>query len=221
METKAKKCIALLCAASCCLIGGTVALKNQVAEAEVTYANKTLTISSFKMAKGASVRISANNEYQNNGIRFSSTMSPSDYASLTAQFAEDDIETGTFIMPYQYYLKNKFSYENCFGETPKYVWGTETAGEGQLKIQHIEGEFYQTKDDNGNDVYQLNGSIVNMLKENLNVQLVGVSYVKATLNDNTYYAFAESDFEANRRSIVDVSQNGIEEDGENGANADT
>lgn len=221
MKTKTKKCIALVCAASCCLIGGSFALQNQVAEAAVSYENKTLTISSFKMAEGASVRISANKQYANNGIRFSATMSPSDYNSLTTQFAEGDIETGTFIMPYQYYVNDAFSYDNCFDETPKYVWGDVTVGENQLKIQHIEGELYATKDDDGNDVYQLNGSIVNMLNENLNVQLVGVSYVKATLNGNTYYAFAESDFAANKRSIVDVSQNGIEKQGENGANADT
>lgn len=221
MKKSHVKCLALLGIATCALVGGAFAINptTQKASAEVTYTGTTLSIESFEMVPGAAVRIGASENQ--NGIRFSATMSPADYNSLQEKFAEGEIETGTLIMPYTYYKNVPFSYDSCFDATPTYVWGDTTKTEGQYKIQHLEGALYATQDEAGNDVYQLNGSIVKLLDENLDVELVGVSYVKATLGGNTYYAFAESDFDVNKRSIVNVSQNGLEEDGETGSDAST
>lgn len=225
MKIQLKKCLALLCLALCCFVCMFLMFNSQQVSADVSYTGNTLTITSFKMAEGASVRVGADeSDYKTNGIRFSATMSVDDYDSLQREFKDGEIVTGTFIMPYEYYTDyGTFSYETLFGENPTYVWGdaANNKTDNQYKIQHLEGKLHKVEDENNNEFYQLNGSIVNILDQNLDVQLVGVSYVKAKLNGSVYFAFADSDFDVNRRSIVNVSQNGLEKQGENGENFDT
>lgn len=160
----------------------------------------------IQMIDGASIRIA--NEEENCGLRFSAKI---DKAWYEAQETDGyEISGGTFIMPY-YYITQKGSLNeaNCFGENAKYKWkGKEDATESQSTIIHVAGAPYlYTDEDDSSEYYRLNGSVVKMLNQNLDIDYVGVSYIKLLKEGNATYHFATSDLAANKRSTIQVGQN--------------
>lgn len=153
----------------------------------------------FVMKEGASIRL------DDNGIRFSATMSEEDYLAINANTAYKSIEYGFFIMPMYYQTKiGELNYENCFGANAKFFTDEADRAEGKYKILGAEGcKIF----DNGSE-YQVNGSVINMKDQNLATKYVGVLYVKATTNaDSVEYKFAK---DGAPRSMVEVALRAID-----------
>ncbi|MBS5856410.1 MAG: hypothetical protein KID07_06555 [Firmicutes bacterium] len=164
------------------------------------------TAETMQMIGGASIRTS--DVTANRGMRFSAKIDKAWYeAQETGGYK---ISGGTFIMPY-YYIAQKGSLNeaNCFGDNAKYKWKEkEGATESQSTIIHVAGAPYLYTDDTDNsEYYRLNGSVVNMLAENLDIDYVGVSYLKLEKDSAVDYLFATSDLAENKRSTIQVGQN--------------
>ena len=159
-----------------------------------------------QMIGGAAIRTAT--DVSSRGLRFSAKIDKTWYE--TAESNGYEISGGTFIMPY-YYIAQKGSLNeaNCFGENAKYKWkGKEGATEGQSMIIHVAGAPYLYTDNTDNsEYYRINGSVVNMLSQNLDIDYVGVSYLKLEKNGNAEYYFASSDLNENKRSTIQVGQN--------------
>lgn len=117
-------------------------------------------------------------------------------------------------MPYAYYTSyGAINKENCFGENNIYYY-TDEAGSDQYKdesrtqykILNAQGTPRRLAGENAG--YEINGSVVDMLDENLNVPYIGVSYLKVTgAGEAISYYFAEIDAAKNVRSAAQVAQN--------------
>lgn len=154
---------------------------------------------SFKMEVGASIRLK--DTYEKNGMRFTATVNK---AEFDAYNGENTATAGFFIMPYYYIDKfGALTSENCFGESAVYTWEGKT-GSGTHAIIHVEDVAIYLAEET-DEFYTLNGSVVNMRDENLNVDYVGVAYI---LIDGDY-VFAQSNVEKNARSVVTVAQKAL------------
>ena len=195
-----------LCAAAALCLGiGVGTINYQSAFAEETQAQ------TFVMEEGASIRKKADGVDQG-GIRFTATISQAHYDEYTQGATK--VESGTFILPYAYYTSyGAINEENCFGENNIYYY-TDEAGNDQnkdesrtqYKILNAQGTPRRLAGENA--VYEINGSVVDMLDENLNVPYIGVSYLKVTgAGEAISYYFAEIDAAKNVRSAAQVAQN--------------
>ena len=226
MKTKMKKnLITAMLLTTLCSVGFAVALS----PATVNASAASLDAGKFEMIGGASIRVGSKltdntQEDNSNGIRFSAEIDVDTYDTLKAN--NDSVTAGTFIMPYDYIdMFGALTEEKCFGASAVYYWQTEgfdtTDTEDDVydkdianrtQIRHIAGNVYKTDSeiqtgDTPVEVYRINGSLVNILPENLGKSMIGVSYLAVKKGDNTTYYFAETDADANQRSIVHVSQN--------------
>ena len=195
-----------LCAAAALCLGiGVGTINYQSAFAEETQAQ------TFVMEEGASIRKKADGVDQG-GIRFTATISQAHYDEYTQGATK--VESGTFILPYAYYTSyGAINKENCFGENNIYYY-TDEAGSDQYKdesrtqykILNAQGTPRRLAGENAG--YEINGSVVDMLDENLNVPYIGVSYLKVTgAGEAISYYFAEIDAAKNVRSAAQVAQN--------------
>ncbi len=210
--------------------------------ANVNASAESLEAGTFEMIPGASVRIGSQlvgnpTNDMSNGIRFSAEIDVETYNTLKA--ANDTVTAGTFIMPYDYIdWYGALTEENCFGDDAIYYWQTAGFEEGETptyntdvinrkQIRHVSGNVYKTESEIQTEgetpvmVYRVNGSLVNILDENLGRSMIGVSYLAATKDNVTTYYFAETDAAINQRSIAHVSQNILLKDGEEGKYSDT
>lgn len=195
-----------LCAAAALCLGiGVGTINYQSAFAEETQAQ------TFVMEEGASIRKKVDGADQG-GIRFTATISQAHYDEYTQGATK--VESGTFILPYAYYTSHgAINEENCFGENNIYYY-TDEAGSDQnkdesrtqYKILNAQGTPRRLAGENAG--YEINGSVVDMLDENLNVPYIGVSYLKVTgAGEAISYYFAEIDAAKNVRSVAQVAQN--------------
>lgn len=195
-----------LCAAAALCLGiGVGTINYQSAFAEETQAQ------TFVMEEGASIRKKADGVDQG-GIRFTATISQAHYDEYTQGATK--VESGTFILPYAYYTSyGAINEENCFGGNNIYYY-TDEAGNDQNKdesrpqhkILNAQGTPRRLAGENAG--YEINGSVVDMLDENLNVPYIGVSYLKVTgAGEAISYYFAKIDAAKNVRSAAQVAQN--------------
>ena len=195
-----------LCAAAALCLGiGVGTINYQSAFAEETQAQ------TFVMEEGASIRKKADGVDQG-GIRFTATISQAHYDEYTQGATK--VESGTFILPYAYYTSyGAINEENCFGGNNIYYY-TDEAGNDQnkdesrpqYKILNAQGTPRRLAGENAG--YEINGSVVDMLDENLNVPYIGVSYLKVTgAGGAISYYFAKIDAAKNVRSAAQVAQN--------------
>lgn len=195
-----------LCAAAALCLGiGVGTINYQSAFAEETQAQ------TFVMEEGASIRKKADGVDQG-GIRFTATISQAHYDEYTQGATK--VESGTFILPYAYYTSHgAINEENCFGGNNIYYY-TDEAGNDQnkdesrpqYKILNAQGTPRRLAGENAG--YEINGSVVDMLDENLNVPYIGVSYLKVTgAGGAISYYFAKIDAAKNVRSAAQVAQN--------------
>ena len=195
----------LCAAAALCLGFGVGTINYQSAFAEETQAQ------TFVMEEGASIRKNAEGA-DRGGIRFTATISQAHYDEYTQGATK--VESGTFILPYAYYTSyGAINEENCFGENNIYYY-TDEAGNDQnkdesrtqYKILNAQGTPRRLAGENVG--YEINGSVVDMLDENLNVPYIGVSYLKVTgAGEAISYYFAEIDVAKTVRSMAQVAQN--------------
>ena len=177
-----------------------------------TSGSNTLVVTSFVMREGASIRLGdGTGDTEQMGIKFVANLSNSEYQALRVDFK--NVKYGVFIMPKAYVTEHgPINYDNCFGESAIYYSG-KTPVEGKTRIHNIETlpKYVEEKDYKG---FIVQGSIINMKTENLHVELIGVPYIKAELDGQPYYAFAQNAHD-NVRTVVQVAQNLLDKNGYN------
>lgn len=176
--------------------------------------------SSLQMVSGAFIRVrDAENDGEEilntNGLRFTAEVSIDEYDGLVKD--NKAVTVGTFIMPYKYIAKfGEINEASCFnGQTQVYTWKDKTVldgtTDGTIEILHVAGlvDKQPSYINLGTDVYQINGSVVNIKPENLDLNYIGVSYIKVVGNDDSVnYIFAEAK-EENSRSPIAVAQKAL------------
>ncbi len=132
-------------------------------------------ISSFKMSDKQQLRIIEEPD-STNGVRFIASLSATDKATIDGA-GYSSVEYGFFIMPSSYITSyGALNEENCFGDTPVYVWDDAVAGDGQYKILH--GLNKPVEAEGGN--YELYASVVDFYAKNLATKYVAQFYIKTT-----------------------------------------
>ena len=203
MKTKKKSSIIRLAgvALAAVICSGIAAVSSLTVKADNTDINAI----TATMDKGAAVRLPANANYSDIGIRYTYFVSENDYAALQ-NAGYDSLAYGVFIAPEYYNKMHAINDETSLNTY--YCWGT--AQSGKACILNVE------KTELAKDLvhgYRFDGAVVNMLKENLLTEYIGVGYIKYTVNGETHYKFAESN--DNARSMVYIAQRYIEDKGDN------
>ena len=213
MKTKQKFLLTLATSAMAVCMSAGAATLAMAEETTATVEPKTLEQISFDMIAGASVRV----KVAPTGIRFSATMSESDYLGLLETY--ENVSFGTVIMPAQYQTtKGELSVANLFSADAVYTWegketATEEAAEGETEtkklwnILQMESEIYEDTEltaENGYTTMRVNGSIASVKEQNLDLDFVGVCYIKA---DGEYLLATLND---NERNIVQVAQRAMD-----------
>ena len=166
------------------------------------------------MEKGAAVRIADDGNADLSGIRYSFSMSASDYDALSKSDKYTDVKYGVFIAAASYNSTGKEIADetHLIGSNAIYYWqvGTNESGEpvynvtpsaGMRRIICAEGDAMAVKEDGKAYFY---GSVVKMKDVNLKREYIGVGYVKYVENGETHYKFATAN--DNVRSIEYVAR---------------
>ena len=175
-------------------------------------------VNSFKMDKGASVKVASKPE--DAGLSFSATLDNAQYNDLLAL---GTVKVGFAIAPKNYADINALSKENLFGTTAKYYFEDnkiegELNDKNQLEIFHIDTP--RVKVEGSTRTYI--GSIVNFgsLTEDLLREYVCASYIEVipTGTSTPQYLMAqnfENDVKNSTRSMVYVAQHALATNDEN------
>ena len=166
------------------------------------------------MEKGSAVRIADDGNADLSGIRYSFSMSASDYDALSKSSKYTDVKYGVFIAAASYNSTGKEIADetHLIGSNAIYYWqvGTNESGEpvynvtptaDMRRIICAEGDAMAVKSDGKAYFY---GSVVKMKDENLRREYIGVGYVKYVENGETHYKFATAN--DNVRSIEYVAR---------------
>lgn len=176
----------------------------------------TSTDSTFKMLKGASVRIKSD-DVAANGLRFTAEMSAA-YYDAARQL--DDVSFGMFIMPYEYVSEyGDLTVENV-GENGVYDWEL-SAEDGTMeygstgKTQILNVAYATLARDFGEDTaYYIRGSITNIKASNLEKAFIGRAYMRHKVGNAYEYVMADraNDGAENARSIYQVANAALQDD---------
>ena len=147
------------------------------------------------MEKGSAVRIADDGNADLSGIRYSFSMSASDYDALSKSSKYTDVKYGVFIAAASYNSTGKEIADetHLIGSNAIYYWqvGTNESGEpvynvtptaDMRRIICAEGDAMAVKSDGKAYFY---GSVVKMKDENLRREYIGVGYVKYVENGET------------------------------------
>ncbi len=199
----------LMAICAICAVFGQVSF---VAKADVTPVTleKIKGANTFKMDGGAEIRLG---DYK--GLRFTATLSTSDYAGLVAQYGEENLTFGSFMLPSAYvtgttanpeYAIGTPNIETCFGESAVYTW----AGKEETSTAEKTYEILHTVADKTVIAEQglVNGFVKEMKPENYGVSYIGYSYIKAEVDGVAEYLFATQDV-SNARSPILVAANAL------------
>ncbi len=171
-------------------------------------------VTDFVMLADPTIRATNAADGSGNGIRFTAEIDKTQFEAL-----DGTVTAGTFIMPYSYvstYAKDTtLTKENFFGDSACFVWGDgATASATKAKILHVAATPYAATNDAGEDVYKINGSVVNMLNKNLEREYIGVSYIAVENGGSTEYYLANTDAELASKSTLQVAQDVLLADSE-------
>ncbi len=213
MKTKSIKVfitILVMSLISLCMVNGLAIVK---ADNEET--SPLTNVSSFVMNEGASVRVDSVS-----GIRFKALLSESEYTALENLEANGNkVSYGMLIVPKSYAVANPLTKENVFGNEA--VYGYDVVNEdgtigayvgGATKIVNLPYETLNKNTETG--FYEVKGSLVKILEDNLNLEFVGLGYIAYTpAGGETEYlmaSYAGNDIDNNARSVVHVAQLAVE-----------
>ncbi|MBE5739630.1 MAG: hypothetical protein E7349_02105 [Clostridiales bacterium] len=185
-----------------------------------------LDVSSLKMKDGAAVRLKDNTS--RNGMRFTAYINKNVYNTLEQMEKSTakriSVGYGMLIIPYDYHQNVPITVENIFGSNPEYyIDGRMQPAEGLTKISgwyHIDlpEEDFDTRE---KEVYC---SIINIAKNQLTREFIGVAYIEYTEIDNktgektVQYYMTEVE-ESNARSMVYVAQRAIQDTSDKAPNS--
>ncbi len=189
---KSKKILLASILAAGFAFGGAAALDANVASAANSAFNG-VDFTSVVMSDGASVRVASDKNY---GIRFQMNMDAQTYATLEAK----GTRYGIAIFPKDYGY--------AISESVIFAAGSKATLEESDKLS----------DENEDGTYDMWGSLVNILPNNVTREFVGIGYVKI----GTEYKLANAykgDIANNTRSIYYVAQRAVVENDKNAAAA--
>lgn len=163
-------------------------------------------VTTFCMREGVTVRVDADGNLMNS-MRFSATVSKTEYEGLTETYGADNVSAGTFIMPHDYVEEyGALNKDNLFGSGAKYFWDgkyeDKSDEEGKIEILQMESIVYYDKD---SLAYRINGSVTNIKINNYNRAFIGVCYLEVETDGGTEYLFA-SEKAGNERTLVYCAQ---------------
>ncbi|MBQ4053158.1 MAG: hypothetical protein IJD33_02340, partial [Clostridia bacterium] len=145
----------------------------------------------ISMEEGASVRVSG----VNSGIRFETRLNKASYDALVAKYGVENVETGTFILPY-----------SLLGQNSLYGYVTDVnkvAGKHYVKV--VNEGWYNEATVATDGYYQWYGSLVKIKPQNYALNYVGVGYVKVTIGSESVLILAGNATLENSRSIYQVA----------------
>ncbi len=179
---------------------------------------------SLAMTKGAAIRCTGSSA-ENNGIRYIMTLQDAYYDMLYANVGDGklykNVSYGIIIAPADYVAENALTVANLFDEsTAVYGWAE--------KVDGVYGEYTGNKTqvvnltsdelvyDDELETWCFRGSMIDIKKENVTRQFVGLGYIKYEMADGTVgYKMAEyyeGDVSNNTRSIYEVALAAMESD---------
>lgn len=165
------------------------------------------------MDEGATIRLAGDSTQ--NGIRFTMTMSKTDYETLTAN-AEFSAEFGIFIIPESYKTSvGDFTAENLFGENAIYRFGENNDSEGTYIWSAISSEMGKASVGEDDYVYKLSGAMINIKTVNVGRKFVGVGYYSYVENGTRIYKLADfydGDVKNNARSAAQIAYDAINDE---------
>ena len=147
----------------------------------------TVTAIGFETTDGAYVRL-----VNPTGIRFETKINKADYDYLAAVYGAENLETGTYIVPKNYFGITAF--DEYFADTSK-IDGTD-----YVKI--VNQGFVNEQTAGADGYYKYYGSLVNILPYNYCTDFFGIGYIK--LYD--YVIYGGQDTADHTRSIYEVSK---------------
>lgn len=152
----------------------------------------------FKLDTGAEIRM---NDPQ--GIRFTVVLNSTVYNEIFDEDGAKEGKTlGMIIVPKKYV-------EDC--DASEYA-GNYFEYFTEVKGQMIHFNYSKDQvDDIGDGTYEIRGSIVNVLFENLNLDFVAMGYIKTETTEGASFEYTAIDFDQNARSIADVARIGLTE----------
>ena len=220
MKICKKLCISILAVfATACLSLGIVLSPTVKASAETPQLASSLT-----MKYGASVRINKTERYEDNGIRFSATISDAEYNVVRLM---DNAVFGMFIMPESYLTRfGDLTAENVNAggvydwkenKSNDYFYG---GSEMQAESHRILAMTYtELPDDTNNDGYKvINGSVVAIKDDNLDMNYVGRAFIRYEVDGFYFYEMAdwsEGYAKNNVRSVTEVAEKALEDTNSN------
>ncbi|MBO5737667.1 MAG: metallophosphoesterase, partial [Clostridia bacterium] len=144
----------------------------------------------FDTTEGASVRLNTPT-----GIRYETKIDKADYDRFIALYGEENVETGTYIVPRSLLATTDF--RAYFADTAK-VDGTD-----YVKIVNSGWANKETVATDGYYLYY--GSLVNLQPINYGTDFFGIGYIQITDGDNVYIVYGGYDVEEFTRNIYYVS----------------
>ena len=216
MKICKKLCISILSVfATACLSLGIITLPKVNASAETPQLAQSLS-----MNYGASVRINKTESYEDNGIRFSATISEAEYNVARLM---DNAVFGMFIMPESYLTRfGDLSAENVnLGGV--YDWKENKSNEYFYGGSEIQAEshrilamtYTELPNDTEKDGYKvINGSVVAIKDDNLDMNYVGRAFIRYEVDGFYFYEMAEwsEGYVGNNvRSITEVADKALKD----------
>ena len=216
MKICKKLCISILSVfATACLSLGIIVFPKVNASAETPQLAQSLS-----MKYGASVRINKTDSYEDNGIRFSATISEAEYNVARLM---DNAVFGMFIMPESYLTRfGDLSAENVNlggvydwkeNKSSEYFYG---GSEIQAESHRILAMTYtELPNDTEKDGYKvINGSVVAIKDDNLDMNYVGRAFIRYEVDGFYFYemaAWSEGYVNNNVRSVAEVADKALKD----------
>ncbi len=153
----------------------------------------------IQMAVGAGVRISSGNDYATSGLRFETKISEESVLALQKIAEEYPVTFGTLIVPKDYLVGGLFTHEWLDNSGLSYIDIESTAW-----LDDADFEFPVYED----GYYSFFLSIVNLKKNNLDREFVGLGYIAIDFDEGRTYIYAPYD-PSNARSASCVANAAI------------
>ena len=150
----------------------------------------TAKVVGLETSAGASIRLS-----NPSGIRYETKVDKDTYDYLVSVYGEDNVETGTYIVPRFYF--GITSFKDYLADSNK--------KDGTDYVKIVNEGFYNEATAESDGYYKYYGSLVNLLSKNYCTTFFGIGYIKITSDLDEYIIYGGSDVSAYSRTIYNVS----------------
>ena len=177
------------------------------------FAGETLTVSEtttlsvveaveFETMYGASVRITNDGNY---GIRFESRIELEAFNALIAKYGEENIKTGTYIVPKALFDKAGMSIAEYFAQEQGEGANSKYVNVSNFNAENSRNGIYNRDTYQTDGYIQYYGALTNLNGSNYYTQFFGVGYITITIGDKTATVYGLSNVAKTTRTIYDVA----------------